>query len=78
MQIQCPACQRVLYNRRLKRCGFCGAEIPEGLRFSPEESAAIDRKMAELEEQRRQRERAAAEAEEARRKWTGGDMSGGG
>jgi len=52
----CPSCSRVLYNRRLARCGFCGATIPEELRFTQEEIAALDRKMAELEESRRQRE----------------------
>jgi predicted DNA-binding transcriptional regulator YafY len=57
----------VLYNRRLKQCGFCGAQIPENLRFTPDEIAALDKQMAELEEQRTQRARAAAE-EEARRK----------
>jgi len=46
----------VLYNRRLTRCGFCGAIIPEELRFTPEESAALDLKMAELEASRRQRQ----------------------
>jgi ribosomal protein L37E len=67
MEYRCPTCQRVLYNRRLKQCGFCGAQIPESLRFTPEEIAAIDKRMADLEEQRAQRERAATE-EEARRK----------
>ena len=73
MSHYCPSCQRVLYNRRLRRCGFCGAEIPESLRFTPEEIAALDRNMAEMEEQRRQRERVAAEAEEekARRRDAG-------
>jgi len=61
----------VLYNRRLTHYGFCGAEIPESLRFTPEEIEALDLKMAELEEQRRQRERAAAEEEEARRREAG-------
>jgi len=64
MNNKCPSCQRMLYNRRLKACGFCGAPIPEELRFTPEEIAALDRKAAELEEQRRQRERAAAKEEE--------------
>lgn len=67
MEYRCPTCQRVLYNRRLKQCGFCGAQIPENLRFTPDEIAALDKQMAELEEQRTQRARAAAE-EEARRK----------
>ena len=68
MKYQCPTCQRVLYNRRLKHCGFCGAQIPESLRFTPEEIAAIDRQMAEWEEQRKQRQRVAQEEEAATRK----------
>jgi hypothetical protein len=65
---QWPICQRVLYSRRIRHCGFCSAPIPESLRFTPEETAALDQKMAELEEQRIQREHAAAAEEEARRK----------
>jgi ribosomal protein L37E len=56
MKHHCPKCQRVLYNRRLKNCGFCGAPIPEELRFTPEETAALERKAAELEASRRQRQ----------------------
>ena len=67
MEYKCPTCQRLLYNRRLKQCGFCGAEIPEGLRFTAEEMAAMDLKMAELEKERIRRERAAAEEEERQR-----------
>jgi len=67
MSYNCPKCQRVLYNRRLTRCGFCGAPIPEELRFTPEEIAALERKTAELEQQRRQREQAAAKEEQEAR-----------
>lgn len=45
MSYYCPTCQRLLYNRRLKRCGFCDAAIPENLRFTPEEIAAQDKKV---------------------------------
>jgi hypothetical protein len=65
MSKHCPICQKVLYNRRLVQCGFCGAPIPESLRFTTEEIAALDRKMAGLEEQRQQRERAAQEARQS-------------
>ena len=68
MKYQCPTCQRVLYSRRLSHCGFCGAPIPDGLRFTPEEMAAIDQQMAELEKQRKKRERDAKEDEVARGK----------
>ena len=75
MSYNCPTCQRLLYNRRLKHCGFCGAQIPESLRFTPEEITALDKKMAELEAQRIQRERTAAEEEakrkEAQNQWAG-------
>jgi hypothetical protein len=69
MNHNCPSCQKVLYNRRLTHCGFCGAQIPDSLRFTAEEIAALDQRMAELEEQRGQREQAAAkEKEEARQR----------
>jgi len=64
MNYHCPKCQRALYNRRLTHCGFCGAPIPDELRFTSEEIAKLDREMAELDEQRRQRQ-IAADKEEA-------------
>jgi uncharacterized protein YecE (DUF72 family) len=73
MSHHCPSCKRVLYNRLLKHCGFCSAQIPESLRFTPEEIATLERKVAELEEQRVQRERAAAKAEEEARRREAGD-----
>lgn len=33
---KCPSCNRALYDRTQKKCGYCGAEIPEALRFSKE------------------------------------------
>lgn len=60
----CPSCQRVLYNRRLKKCGFCGAPIPEEFRFTQERSAALEKKIADIEEQRLERQRAAEEEKE--------------
>jgi len=62
MSLYCQSCNRVLYNRRLRRCGFCGADIPEELRFTPAEIAAIEHKMVELEESRKQRQLAAEAA----------------
>jgi len=65
MSHNCPSCKRVLYNRRLKRCGFCGATIPEELRFTSEETAALERKMEELEESRKLRQLAQEAASNA-------------
>lgn len=30
----CPSCRRALYDRRRKKCGYCGAAIPEAMRHS--------------------------------------------
>ena len=68
MKYHCPTSQRVLYSRRLKHRGFCGAQIPESLRFTPEEIAAIDQQMAESEKQRKKRERDAEEEDAVKRK----------
>ena len=64
MSFKCPSCQRVLYNRRLEACGLCGAPIPEELRFTAEEVAELDRKMAKSEEQRRHREQVREQEDE--------------
>ena len=73
MSHKCPSCQRVLYNRRLKTCGFCGAPIPEDLRFTAQESMALEKKMVDLEEQRRQRQLATDKEEEERKRREAGD-----
>ncbi len=65
MKLFCPSCERVLYNRRLKRCGFCGAIIPEELRFTPGEIDALDRKMAESEAAGKERNKERELAEKA-------------
>jgi 50S ribosomal subunit-associated GTPase HflX len=62
MSHYCPKCERILYSRRLILCGFCGAEIAEDLRFTPEKIAQLDRELTELEAQRQQaRDRAQEE-----------------
>jgi hypothetical protein len=37
MNYYCPSCQRMLANHRLPQCSFCGALIPDSLRFTAEE-----------------------------------------
>ncbi len=71
MSHHCPKCQRLLYSRRLPKCGFCGTEIPENLRFTPEEIAALEQEVAELARRRKERHQAAdiqAEEEEYQRR----------
>jgi hypothetical protein len=67
MKVHCPSCDKVLYSRRLKHCGFCGAEIPEALRFTAEEIAALDRSLAESAARRKENEREFEEREANRR-----------
>lgn len=67
MSVHCPSCNRILYNRRLKTCGFCGAILPENLRFSPEEIAKIEKLEKELEKSEAERRKRSDEEEEARR-----------
>jgi hypothetical protein len=70
---QCPKCQRALYNRRQTECGYCGAPIPENLRFTKEETDFIDKQLAEFEAERRKRLQVKDEDEkEERRRESGG------
>jgi hypothetical protein len=46
---RCPKCDHIIYNRRNKICGYCGAELPEELLFTAVEVAALDKKMKEAE-----------------------------
>lgn len=60
--MNCPACNRLLYSRSRKACGFCGAELPAEVMFSGEEIAAIRAEQAAIEV-RRAREKAKEEEE---------------
>ncbi len=60
----CPSCQRVLYDRRQTHCGYCGARIPDKLRFTPERIAELDLEMVGMEEDRKRRLREAEEEAE--------------
>lgn len=73
MSYNCPNCQRPLYNRRLTQCGFCGAPIPENLRFTPDEISALNQQEAEAEAQHKQRIMN-TETDEAKRRDSSGDF----
>ena len=67
MSYYCPKCQGVVYNRRIKLCGFCGAELPVELLFTEAEMKALDKEAVESEERyERRTAQEAAEAEERR------------
>jgi len=67
MNYHCPKCQGVIYNRRNKRCGFCGAELPAELLFTAAEIAALDEQEAMAKELHRL-EQAKRDAEEVARR----------
>jgi len=65
--VRCPACQRVVFNRRLAACEWCTAALPTGIRMSVEEMSAIDAGEAAKAEQRRQALRQADQESRAKR-----------
>ena len=73
MSYHCPSCHGVLYDRRRKTCGFCGAELPPELLFTSAELERLRREEAEAEERHRQ-ERAKEEAEAQARAQAGPDI----
>jgi len=67
MSYRCPKCKGVIYNRRNKQCGFCGAELPAELLFTAAEIAALDKEAAAAKELHRQKQAKEDEEEEERR-----------
>ena len=67
MSTLCPECQRTLYSRRRKSCGYCGAPIPEVLRFTAEEIQELDDETERMRVRFGEFKRAAEEEEAARR-----------
>lgn len=65
MSYQCPSCHGVLYDRRRTTCGFCDAELPAELLFTPAELEQLRREEAAADERHgQQRAKEQAEAEE--------------
>ena len=54
MEYRCPKCNRLLYDRRRKKCGFCAADIPGELLFTQKELEKLNKERAELEEEQKQ------------------------
>ncbi len=79
MSYQCPKCSGVIYNRRLKTCGYCGAELPPELLFSAAELEDLDKKETAVVAERQAR--LAADEKERKiaarqRDYVGGDSGG--
>ncbi len=67
MSYHCPKCNRLVYSRRHKRCGFCGAELPAEFLFTQAELDVMAKAEAEAE-QRRQLQKAQEQIEEQERR----------
>jgi hypothetical protein len=61
MSVHCPSCNRILYNRRLTKCGFCGVLLPEHVRFTPEKIAELEKIQKDLEKSAEERRKRAEE-----------------
>lgn len=67
----CPACGFTVFNRRVARCESCGAALPAGLLFSPEQISSIDAEHERNEKTRQTFKRGAGSSGGS----GGGDMS---
>jgi hypothetical protein len=64
-RMNCPHCNRLLYSRRHKTCGFCGGALPPEFVFSEEKIAELDAEKEAIAERRAQ---AKAKEEEERQR----------
>jgi len=62
--MNCPNCNRLLYSRQHKACGFCGTQLPPEVLLSEDEVVAIK---AEQEAITVRRAKAKEEEEQKRR-----------
>jgi hypothetical protein len=74
MSAHCPNCNRVVYSRRQKSCGFCGVELPKDLQFTEAELVEFAKEDAEAATRHKARKLTDEAKEEERRK---GDSSAG-
>ncbi len=54
MRYRCPSCDFPIFNRRVKRCESCGADLPQELLYSEQQIESID---AEFEKNKAQVDR---------------------
>jgi len=54
MKFKCPVCQSIIYSRRHKVCGSCGAILPKELLLTEAQIQAMDRER--MREKKRARE----------------------
>jgi len=47
--MNCPCCQRLIYSRQPRRCGFCRAELPSELLLEPHEVDDLKNEIRDIE-----------------------------
>ena len=52
--LTCPSCGRLLYDRKLETCGYCGARLPPNVRIPGD---AVARMAADDRKRKREKER---------------------
>jgi hypothetical protein len=65
--MNCPHCQRLLYSRQHRTCGFCGKELPKELLLTDEEILALKTEQDQITT-RRAAAKAREEAEKEQQK----------
>jgi len=51
-QFVCQHCDRIVFNRRLSKCEFCGGELPDSVVLSAAQIEAIDKEKKKLHNDR--------------------------
>ncbi len=52
-QYACPSCKRAILNRKIDRCLYCGATLPEDLLFSKQQIEKMEEQTRASEEQQK-------------------------
>ena len=47
MKFVCPSCERPIYNRRIEKCEFCGAILPNELLYSQSDVDNLNKQQTE-------------------------------
>ncbi len=71
--MNCPSCGRLLYSRQHRKCGHCGADLPEDCRLSESEVASMKAEQAAIAKRRAlARDKEEREKQEQQRRDSGG------
>jgi len=69
--MNCPHCDRLLYSRQHRKCGFCGGELPEAVLLAEHEVAELKDGMKSIAE-RMAKDKAREDEEKKKRSGDGG------